>query len=276
MKDLILIGIDFSDTSKNAVQYGIGLANKMNADIMLVWVDTQNDKNSDAELRHQERHECRQALKTLCKNISDKHPLLKTNYKLRKGMVHRELAYTAKETEASLMVIGTDGINGIEEFRIENNTFRIIAQAPCPVISVHKDFVVNNRFEQFMLPIDEMKNTLDKLPLSIELAKKLGAKIRLLNIYQPNIESLSHQTNLNSTKATKILDEQQMLGDISIRLHSSDPKAIVEQAIKQNTDMLIIMTNPVMSRAEIPEGVLAQKVIHCSPIPILSVQAKQL
>ncbi len=276
MKDIILTGIDFSNTSQNALQYAVGLANKMNANILLVWVDTTVYSEEDTELQHEVRHEAKHKLKALIADIEAHNPNISAQCKLRKGMVHRELAFAAKEANARLMVIGTDGINGVEEFRIENNTFRIIAQSPCPVISVRPDYKVSNTIETIMLPIDEMKNTTNKLPLAIQLAKDIKANIQLLNIYHPNIESLSTQTNIHSTKAMHILEKENIISDMSVPIHTTDPKKVVEAAVKNNADLLVIMANPVMSRADIPEGILAQKVIHFSPIPILSVQAKPL
>ncbi len=275
MKDIILIGIDFSDTSNNALQYGVGLAKKMGADILLVWVDTTS-ADEDAETQHEKRLEAKHKLKALAADVEARNEGMSVHCKLRKGMVHRELAFVAKEFDARLMVIGTDGISGVEEFRIENNTFRIIAQSPCPVISVRQNYKVTGNINTLMLPIDEMKNTIDKLPLAIQLAKDIKAGIRLLNIYHPKIESLRNQTNAHSTKATKILETENVISDIDVPLHTSDPKQVVEAAVNSAVDMLVIMTNPVMSRADIPEGILAQKVIHFSPIPILSVQAKPI
>lgn len=276
MKDKIIVGIDFSEASDKALQYAIGIANTMSSELILTWVDTEDYDKDSIALQTQNRHEAKSQLKERLAELKENYPSLAATYKLRRGMVHRELAFAATEAQARLMVIGTDGINGVEEFRIENNTFRIISQSSCPVISIRKSYQYSSAPKSIMLPIDEMQHTTDKLPMSIQLAKDLNANIRLLNIYHPTMESLIKQTNMHSTKATKILDKEEMLSDISVRIHTDDPKQVVQAAVDNDADLLVIITKPVMSRAQIPEGILAQKIIHFSPIPILSVQAKPI
>ena len=58
------------------------------------------------------------------------------NYKIRKGKVHVEIANQAKYSDAMLVIAGTHGVTGFEEFWIGSNAYRIVTYAPCPVITV--------------------------------------------------------------------------------------------------------------------------------------------
>ena len=64
----ILVAIDFSKTSLNALQYGIMLANKSNAALQMVWVDnTRSEELVYEDFTNEERTEKVEMLKNIQK-----------------------------------------------------------------------------------------------------------------------------------------------------------------------------------------------------------------
>ena len=128
----IIVAIDFSKTSINALAFGIHLANKAKADVQMVWVDNTTSDEVVFEGAHEDRNEKVAMLKELQDKYAKNLKNGKLDYKTRKGKVYIEIAQQAKSVNADLIIAGTHGISGFEEFWIGSNAYRIVTNAPCP------------------------------------------------------------------------------------------------------------------------------------------------
>ncbi len=273
----IIVAMDFSTGALNALDYAIKIANTLQANILLVWVDSCNTKESIIELG---KNEIRRDAKLELQRIKEEksHALTggSIKIKMRKGKVYQELALQAKAVEAELIVVGTHGISGFEEFWIGSNAFKIITYASCPVVSVRVDYDIERPIKTIVLPIDNSMDSTKKVPMAAKLAKSFNSEIHLLSIYTTNLSSLKKKVDRSMMEAEKYLTKEKLTYFVEKKQSRNLPVTVIEYANKVDADMVVIMTDQEKANLSILVGDYSQKIINLSAMPILSVKPENL
>ncbi len=273
----IIVAMDFSTGAFNALKYAITIANTVHSNIILVWVDTSSTKELAIDLCKNEIR--RDAKIELQRIVSEKSALLtggKFKIKMRKGKVHQELALQAKTSEADLVIVGTHGISGFEEFWIGSNAFKIISYNPCPVISIPIDFIIERPLKTIVLPIDNSIDSTKKVPMATKLALAFQSEIHLLSIYTTNLASLKKKVDRSVMEAEKYIEKENVPYTVKLIKSINLPLSVVDYAKKVNADMVVIMTDQEKANLSVLMGDYSQKIINFSSIPILSVKPGNL
>ena len=136
----VIVGFDFSKGSAYAVDLAIDVANKFQQDLCLVYVK-EKDQDEGPIREEIER-----------RNAGVAHLLngIKMDYVIREGKVSRELCEQAREDNAFLIVVGTHGMSGFEKNWIGRNTYRTIAEAPAPVLTIREDFNIHKSVRNWL------------------------------------------------------------------------------------------------------------------------------
>ena len=273
----IIVAMDFSTGAFNALKYAITIANTVHSNIILVWVDTSSTKELAIDLCKNEIR--RDAKIELQRIVSEKSALLtggKFKIKMRKGKLHQELALQAKTSEADLVIVGTHGISGFEEFWIGSNAFKIISYNPCPVISIPIDFIIERPLKTIVLPIDNSIDSTKKVPMATKLALAFQSEIHLLSIYTTNLASLKKKVDRSVMEAEKYIEKENVPYTVKLIKSINLPLSVVDYAKKVNADMVVIMTDQEKANLSVLMGDYSQKIINFSSIPILSVKPGNL
>ena len=143
----ILFSIDGSQSADYALDFGLDLARKYSAEVMIVSVfdsprsslvvkgmlySPTSTEKSLKKLRNFHEKILLEALKKTKKNS----PKLKVSIKLLEGRPADKIVETAKERAFDLTVIGSRGLGGIKEFVLGSVSDRVADEAPCPVLIV--------------------------------------------------------------------------------------------------------------------------------------------
>jgi nucleotide-binding universal stress UspA family protein len=137
----VLVPIDFSEHSKNALKYAIPFANRFNATIDLIYVVEPTIypadfsfgqigfPNIEAELQRRGNVQL--------KNIV-KHKEGKTIRKrvVRTGKPFYEINQYAEEENIDLIIIATHGHSGMEHILFGSTAEKVVRKAPCAVLLV--------------------------------------------------------------------------------------------------------------------------------------------
>jgi len=277
MKDIV-VAIDFSKGSLHALDYAIEFANHVKSNVVMVWVDshTNPDFAFTAEV-NEFREEASKNLEEILKVNKSRLKPGKLSYKLRKGKVYQEIANQAKHNDASLIIAGTHGVTGYEEFWIGSNAYRIVSYAPCPVITVRYDFEIKPAgITSIILPIDSTLDTRQKVPFTIELAKAFNADVHLLSLYTTSIKAMQRKVDNYARQAEKLLDEAAVNYSVESMLADNITNAAIEYARKVDADLIAIMTEQETNASNILLGPFAQQMVNHSPVPVLSIQPKEI
>jgi nucleotide-binding universal stress UspA family protein len=272
----IIVAIDFSKTSLNALAYGIHIANKAKADVQMVWVDnTTSDEVVFEGFAHEERNEKVALLKELQETYSKNLNGGKLDYKTRKGKVYLEIAQQAKSTNADLIIAGTHGVSGFEEFWIGSNAYRVVTNAPCPLITLRHDCKIKD-IKKIVIPIDSSQETRQKIPIASVIAGLFNSEIHVLSLYSTPLKSVQRRVD---TYAKQVMDyfEERKIKYIAITKESENiTRTTIDYAETINADLIAIMTEQESTTANIFLGPYAQQMVNHSPVPVLSMRSKEL
>jgi nucleotide-binding universal stress UspA family protein len=271
----IIVAIDFSKCSIHALEYAIHLSNTLKTAITMVWVDAARAEESVLSPSDINRKEITGSFDQLVEKYS---PLLEhgeITYKIRKGKVHVEVANQAKYSDAMMVIAGTHGVSGFEEFWIGSNAYRIVTYAPCPVITIRTSYECNPLIKHIVVPIDSTLETRQKIPFSTKLAKYFDAQINVLSLYTTTIKAVRHRVDKYSEQVAKYLDEENVKYSIESVEAENVTNATIDYATKVNGDIIAIMTEQETTTANLFLGAYAQQMVNHSPVPVLSIHAKE-
>lgn len=277
MKDIV-VAIDFSKGSLHALDYAIEFANRVKSNVIMVWVDSHlnQDLVFTAEV-NEFREEANRNLEEIMKNYRGRLKPGKLSYKLRKGKVYQEIATQARLTDASLIIAGTHGVTGYEEFWIGSNAYRIVSYAPCPVITVRYDFEIRPAgVSSIILPIDSTLDTRQKVPFTVQIARAFGADIHLLSLYTTNIRVIQRKVDNSARQVQKFLEEAGVNYSTESLKVDNITNATIEYAARVDADLITIMTEQETTASNILLGPFAQQMVNYSSVPVLSIQPKEI
>jgi len=272
----IIVAIDFSKTSLNALAFGIHVANKAGADVQMVWVDNTTSEEVVFEgFAHEERNEKVALLKELQDKYAKKLKVGKLDFKTRKGKVYIEIAQQAKSVSADLIIAGTHGISGFEEYWIGSNAYRIVTNAPCPVITLRHDAKVGE-ISKIVIPIDSSQETRQKIPVAVQMAQLYKSEIHVLSLYSAQLKSVQKRVD-NYAKHVIEYCEERKINYVSISKQSENiTRSTIDYAEEVDAGLIAIMTEQETTTANIFLGPYAQQMVNHSPVPVLSMRSKEL
>lgn len=269
----IIVAIDFSKCSLHALDYAILIANQMNANIKMVWVDNQSSADMIFSAEEQEE---RQEKKAYFEKILVSHGGKLNDgildYKLRKGKVFIEISNQAKHENAFLIVAGTHGVSGYEEYWIGSNTYRIVTNAPCPVLAIRHDFDFSNLIQKIIFPLDSSKDSSSKLEFSAMLAKAFNAQLLILSIYPQTITALKRKVDQETEKVVQYLEENKVKFAAESIKSDDITRSIINYANMQMADLIAIMTEQGITNSRVFLGPNARQIINNSNIPVLNIR----
>lgn len=191
MKKVILTGIDFSDCSINALEHAISIANKADADVCMVWVNRPvSGKEIYLVSQDQIVAEAITRFEGLIAKYQNQMGRGKIYFKVRKGKIYREIVELADELDAFLVVIGTHGASGFEEFWMGSNAFRIVSAIQRPIISIRGGVDINRTIQKVVMPIDSTVESRQKTPMTALIAKYFDAEIHVLALLSSDVPEI--------------------------------------------------------------------------------------
>ncbi|MCE1202807.1 MAG: universal stress protein [Bacteroidia bacterium] len=277
MKKVIVVGIDFSDCSINALDHAIDIANRAQADVMMVWVNRPETGKeiykvdpgqiiNEASKRFEDLKQSRQG------GLSGG----KISYQIRKGKVYKEIVQAAEEVDAFLIVVGTHGASGFEEFWIGSNANRIVSAAERPIITIRGGIDMNIPISRIVMPIDSTVESRQKVPFTTLLAKYYKAEIHVLTLFSSPLEELRDVVREYVNQVKLYLTENQIKHTV-VELEADNLTDItIDYAIKIDANLISIMDEQETTTANIWLGPYAQQMVNHSPIPVLCIHAKDL
>ena len=276
MKKIIIVGMDFSEGSLNALNFAVQIANVTDSNIMMVWVDKKKNAGTVYSNAFDPRMEAKKRFEDL---LVEYGPRLKTGkflYKIRNGKVHKEIVNQAKYHDAFLIIAGTHGTSGFEEFWIGSSAYKIVTYAPCPVITLRYGEEWNGSIKKIVFPLDTSRETRQKINLAAYMAEVFDAEILVLSLYSSKIENLRDLVDGYAEQVeTYLLEREIKFEQFSLECENLT-ESTIEFAKEHDADLITIMTDQETSTANLLLGPYAQQMVNHSPIPVLSLRTKSI
>lgn len=268
----IIVAMDFSQGALNALDYAVDIALSSNAELVLAWIDSQPEEDVILGEKNEIRHDAKLELQNIIDQQKEKHNDLDISFKQRRGKVYQEIATVASSIDADLIVVGTHGISGFEQFWIGSNAYKIISYSPCPVISVPTSFTLGGNIKKIILPIDDGFDTTKKVPMASLIAVSFNAKIQILGIYYSDLTSIRKITDGYIKDAKRYLIGKGIKPEVKSCSSNNISSSIVKYAKELDADLIVIMTDQNKATHDIILGINSQYILNKSSVPILSVK----
>ncbi|OQX73961.1 MAG: hypothetical protein B6D64_13310 [Bacteroidetes bacterium 4484_276] len=268
----IVVAVDFSSGSLHALKYAISIANKVKSDILMIWVDKTSTPESIYSVDVKSYRG--EVIKRFNEIIETYQPALtggKLDYKLRKGKIYHEIVATAKSKKADLIVTGSHGVSGFDEYWIGSNANRIVGNAFCPVVTVRNGFNIENSIKNIVLPIDNSNHTLNKTPFTARIANLFDAEVHILVIYTTPLKTMHKRVEKYADKAKKYFDTENVKYTLETVQSQNTTKTTIDYAKKINADLISIMTEKEDNKKIGLLAPSAHQIVNHSPIPVLCV-----
>ncbi len=135
----ILVPVDFSDCSLDALEYAAVMAQQAKASVMLLHVLEPVSYGLDFDLGHfRSREDVRESWTKRLEELAatHQHPNMPIEYRLRGGFPADSILDAAQTLPCDLIVMGTHGRRGISHTISGSVAEAILRKARCPVVTV--------------------------------------------------------------------------------------------------------------------------------------------
>jgi nucleotide-binding universal stress UspA family protein len=230
-KSKILVPTDFTKVADVAIGHAMKLAETTGAEVYLLHVVPKQSEAEEARTKLD-------AEVLRAKQFNESVPVHKL---VRVGSIFDDIGDAAAEIDASLIVMGTHGMRGMQ-FITGSRALRVITSSAVPFIVVQERGIKPGGYDSIVVPLDLHKETRQKLTLVADMAKTFGSKVHLLTPKED--DEFLHNQLLNHLRfAKQYLEERGIAHDATIadRDSSDFVKAVVDHAVKVDADLIAIM-----------------------------------
>jgi len=276
MKKMIIVAMDFSEGAINALYFAIKTANVMQANIMLVWVDKKKLSTTVYSNASDPRLEVKKRFEQLIEDYREKLTGGRFLYKMRNGKVFKEITNQAKYHDADLIIAGTHGTSGFDEFWMGSNAYKIVAHAECPVLTLRSCKDDDKRVTKILLPIDSTMETRQKISFTGHLAQQFDATLVILSVYSSKVDTIKSLVDSYTDQAVKYCESYGIKYIVDSIEAENITNCTVKFAEDNDIDIISIMTDQESAPLNLFLGPYAQQMVNHSPIPVLSIRSKNI
>lgn len=266
MSKKILVPIDFTSVSQNAVNHAQKTAKHIGADIYLFHLVSKKSNIEDGQIRME-------AFKTMMK---EQYP--ETNFlsAVKVGSIFDDIGDVSEDISADLIVMGTHGMRGFQ-FLVGSNALRIVSSSKTPFIIVQEKGVKEDGYDDLIVPLDLHKETKQKLNIVVKMAKYFNSRVHLISPFEKD-EFLANKLNRNLAFAAQRLEDAGIDHTTTIADKDKDlDDAIISHAVVHDIDLICIMNLKENSIAGLVGGGYTQKLItNEAQIPVLLVNPAEV
>lgn len=273
----ILIPIDFSETSMVAVEHGAYIAQLFKAELVLLHVVEKHWEKFSVVAPELRVDAPTQLVNSIEKRLEDTAAGILSRYGVKStsitsdGNIFAEILSISKEHNVDLIVMGTHGTSGVVEFFTGSNTYKVVTEARCPVISVRAE-AKKTGFKNIVLPIDDSMHSRQKVNHAIVMAKHSGAVIHVVGLADSDDESELRKFEMKLEQIEEYMDKCGVISTRKTINGGNQAKVSYEFAKSVNADLIVIMTDQDENITGRLLGTYAQQVINHSKIPVMSIQ----
>ncbi|HNQ60967.1 MAG TPA: universal stress protein [Bacteroidia bacterium] len=273
----ILIPFDFSETAELALEHAVFMAKLHRADIYLLHVIesysftsaiSQAFGKSQTEFEQKIESSAQDKLKELTSKLHHDSGMT-VNFRIENGKIYKSIVNVSEELDVDVILMGTHGVSGFQEFLIGSNTYRVVMSAPCPVISV-QTHAKKIGFKNIVLPIDNSAASRQKVKHAVEIAKHYNSVVHIAGMATMTDVDILRRFDVKIHQVKEYLDEHEV--PYTVKMFKGDNAASITMdfATQVNADLIIMMTDQEGGGLFI--GNFAQQIINHSKIPVMSIR----
>ena len=272
----ILVPFDFSDASNNALNFALQMATKASA--------------CEITLFHVIEHPTASAFKTM--GVNDYDPMeviymkklieqvetkmvdtigkanvgkVEVKQKIKLGNPDNEIIEEVSKEEIDLIVMGTSGSEGLDEFFVGSNAEKVVRYASCPVITMKKSANLDT-IKEIIFASDFENVTEDLIRRLTSVSSLLKARLRVVIINTPASFTSSR---LDNELMNKFVSKHH-IEDYTTEIYnfSNEEDGIMAYAEDIGAHMIALGTNQKKGVKHFLKGSIAEDVVNHAEVPV--------
>jgi nucleotide-binding universal stress UspA family protein len=299
----ILVPLDFSRASMQAVKYVIPLAEEFKAAVHLVHVQPTDDLTEISQAGHMMLN-CTDAIAFMqdrLAEVQEKHDVQfwPDNCHVASGRPFQEICNVADKIGADLIVLPTRGHSGLKRIALGSTAERVVRHARCPVLiprgKKFKAAIANGEsagkfsLRQVLVPVDFSECSLAGVKYAARLAKRFRAKLHLFHAVFPyaqmiavdgmggELRPLLESAQANAEEAMQKLQQSVFLRGVSCETEVRAGPAIDEICAasgRDNVDLVVTSTHGRGGFSHALMGSVAEHIVRYAECPVLVVPSR--
>ena len=271
----ILVPVDFSEYSENALKVASEIVKKQNAEIVAVHMLGLSEAVITKEDNSMEGMFFLKLTQKRFAEFLDKDYLegLTIHQTVKNYQVFSEIDDVAKEHNADLIVMGSHGSSGLSEVFVGSNTEKVVRTASVPVLVIKEDTSFNASNAVFAC--DFHLESLEVFKRITAFFKALDIKVNLMYVNIPG-ESYYSTEEIEQRIVNFLIhlheDNTILPEDIAIYSDYTVEKGVFNYAKKVKADIIGIPTHGRKGLAHFFSGSISEDIVNHSKLPVLTVK----
>ena len=263
--NIIVVPWDFTPVAESALAHAARISRMVGNKICLLHiVDPGTKVRAEGEK------------KTLLRHIADENSRkynLPIDSEVIKGSIFTSIAEFVNDRDASLVVMGTHGMVGMQKLT-GSWALKVIVKSKAPFIVVQDPPSDQERYHNIVFPVDFKTENKEKMGMAIFMGKYFDSKVHILRTVTKD-KSLTKKTNINLNFAVKFLMQNNIDFEVHEVPHGKFAQQTIDFAQSIKADLILIMTTKNITMADYVVGASEQYIIaNSSKIPVCCVNPR--
>lgn len=275
----IIVPIDFSYYSENALKTASLYAKRMNSEIIVVHMLEISENNllvSDTIIKEETERSYEIAENKIEEFLKKEYlkdlqvtPILK-HYKV----FEEQLCNVVESENADLIIMGLHGAFSFKKvFIVGSNTEKVVRTSNVPVL-ITQDTAVSKMFKNAVYPCSFSDHEIISYQKIKKLLKTMGCNLKLLYVNTPYTDFLStdQQNEMILNFLTKAEESEELLKEVVVISDFDIVKGILSYAEHNNPDVVIMPTHGRKGIERFFNGSISEDTVELINIPVITIK----
>ncbi len=262
---LVVVPWDFTLVAEHALAHAVKISRMVGNEICLLHI-------VDKDIKPAAEGEKKVLLSHVADENSKKYNMPIITH-ISKGSIFSAIADFVNDKQASVVVMGTHGMKGMQKLT-GSWALKVIVKSKVPFIVVQDPPADQERYHNIVFPMDFRKENKEKTQMAIYMGKYFDSKIHIL-VTTSTDAALLKKTKVNLNFAIRYLIQN----NIEYEIHEIPKGNFAEQTLdfahRINADLILIVTTKNITFADYMIGASEQYIIaNSSKIPVCCVNPR--
>jgi nucleotide-binding universal stress UspA family protein len=230
----ILVPVDFSENSINALRYAVSMSKESGFGIFILHI-------TDPELLENHLHgnlSPEHLYELICKE--DFMDGIKSTFILKFGNVAKTIIKEARQLDIDMIVMGTQGAGNFKENLIGTNTSNVIGNTDCPVLAIPSEAIIKP-INKVVIAVDLNEKDESKIVELVDYFKAMDSSVFLAYVNDKSVASDENMINDLVKTIKEKTGYKQLVGKL---INSENFLMGIENfALNIEADMLVMITH---------------------------------
>lgn len=267
----IIVPVDFSEQSENALKTAASIATKYGSEIFVLHMLELSEAlvSSNEQAHYEQAVFLIKLAEKRFETFLEKPYLkgIKITPIVKHHKVYSEVNAVAEKHQADLIVMGSQGADGIKEIFVGSNAEKMVRNSNIPVLVI-KDYIEGFEVKRFVFACDFEEENLEAFQRAKKLADKLAAELILVNINTPGDNFLSTKDAFK--KINRFLHLAKASLEVEIYNDYSVERGILAFSESRNADLIGLPTHGRKGLTHFLMGSIGEDVTNHSKIPVIT------